>query len=493
MLDLKNMIKKISILHCLILLALASVWIIYNQHGSINDDGGLYIRQAYFFAKGDYRSAVELYSWPLFGLLISTVHQITNLPLLYAAHTVDVLCFLIAAYFFFKTLLLLSHDKNILLAGFIVIITSIPLMDNYLAMILRDHGMWAGFMSGIYFYFKWRKTPNLPNSLAWQLSFLVGALFRPEVLMFNLLLPFVNAVVPLREQSRMASFFQSLSVLIFLGLGLLIILAIKFNISQVADLGFARLTEFYERPMGLIQTFLMPLPVESTNGFLRSVIRHHPMILKFSFLSAVVVYKWLAAIGLFHLGLTYIALKRRLLSGQHLRLLIILFLMTLLVSIANFYLSFVDTNRYWLMSYWLVYLVASLGLAYWLGLLSDIRGRLGPVLKLASIVVVAAYAFTVLFDSKPHRPKEPEVIAWLKQHQVNLDEVFFNDRRLIIYAERYEMEIIELAEAIEKRYPYIALRVSEDDAVDGALKAYERIHQFDFDGRPYFELYKRID
>ncbi len=486
------MLKKLSIPHYLFLLLLASTWVVYNQHGSINDDGGVYIRQAYFFAVGDYSRAVGIYSWPLFGFLIGGLHRLTNIPLIYSAHTVDVLCFLTASFFFLKTLRLLSSDKNITLAGFLVLITSIPVVDDYLAMVLRDHGMWAGFMAGVYFFLRWRQAPTWSSALLWQSSFLIGTLFRPEVFVFNLLLPLVNVALPPKGKTRLASLLQSASLLLAIGLGLIILVLVKLGLTGEVGINLARLNEFYYKPMQIAQNLFMPLPVVTNDVYLRSVIRHYPMIFKFSFLTSIIIFKWLFAIGLLHFAAIYAAFKYRLIKAQDLTVLWMLFLMTLVVSTNNFYLSFVDTNRYWLMSYWLVYLLAAPGLAHWIKKIGklDLPGRYFYASLLG--LVLAAYSLVVLFDSKPHRPQELEVIRWLKVQQIDMGQVFFNDRRLIVYAERYDIEDIALLDDVLLRAPaYIVLRASQLEQAEQNLAGYTQLMQFSSDGAVSFIVYKK--
>ena len=485
------MLKKLSFPHFLSFLLIASVWVVYNQHGTVNDDGGLYIRQAYFFAQGDFKTAISLFNWPLFGFLIGTLHQLTNIPLLYAAHAIDVACFLIAALFFLKTLSLLTKDKNITLAGFLVIITSLPLIDDYLAMVLRDHGMWAGFMAGVYYFIKWHRTPTLFNALAWQACFFIGALFRPEVLIFNLILPIVTLFNPPKDQSKTQGFIQSIT-LILIGLGFLAIFGIyQATAGHVLKLNLGRLPELYQRPLALVNQIFTPLPVQSSNMFLKSVIDHYPHVFKFSFLSAVIVYKWVIAMGLLHLAAIYTALKYKLIGKPDLKIIKTLFFIAIIVSTANFFHIFVDTNRYWLTSYWLAYFIAAFGFLYWIKKISGLNKSIKFFYSGLLMLIVLAYVIIGLFDSKPHRPQELEVIDWLKTQHIDLEKVFFNDRRLIIYAQRYEIEDAELSEALQKQPAYIVLRASQLQDIKEIPSAYQQIMQFSLEGKVRFVVYKK--
>jgi hypothetical protein len=152
----------------------------------------------------------------------------------------------------------------------------------------------------------------------------------------------------------------------------------------------------------------------------------------------------------------------------------------------------VDTNRYWLMSYWLVYLLAALGLAHWIKKIGKPDRPASYFYAALLGLVLAAYSLVVLFDSKPHRPQEREVIRWLKAQQIDMGQVFFNDRRLIVYAERYGIEDIALLDDVLLRAPaYIVLRASQLEQAEQNLAGYTQLMQFSSDGAVSFIVYKR--
>ncbi len=101
------------------------------------------------------------------------------------------------------------------------------------------------------------------------------------------------------------------------------------------------------------------------------------------------------------------------------------------------------------------------------------------------------YIIIGLFDSKPHRPQELEVIEWLKTQHIDLEKVFFNDRRLIIYAQRYEIEDAEVLEALQKQPTYIVLRTNQLHEIQEMPSAYQQIMQFYLDGKVRFIVYKK--
>ena len=132
-----------------LVIILFATWSIYIQDGQINRDGLLYLKQAYLISEGSWKEGLALYPWPFFSILIAIFHKITNLHLQVVAHGVDLLLFGITTLFYLKTLqLIYNKEKQILFYGGIILLSFIPIMDDYVGMVLRDHGLWAGCMMG---------------------------------------------------------------------------------------------------------------------------------------------------------------------------------------------------------------------------------------------------------------------------------------------------------------------------------------------------------
>jgi hypothetical protein len=481
-------LKQSALPYILVLLGL-SLWAVYYQHGEINDDGGLYVRQAYFFAHGDFQSGFRVFPWPLFGLLIGAVHVVTKLPLILSAHLVDVSCFLIAALFYFKTLKLIANSSNSLWAGCLILLTAIPLMDDYLPMVLRDHGMWMGFMAGVYFFLNWQRLGKVKDGLLWQTSFIVGGLFRPEVLILNLLLPLYSAVNPPKSMSSGRAFLESISLLVIATVSFTILVLIK----GMGNLNLGRLHELIDRPLTFLREIFSPLPVTTTNIYLKSPMSDFPMVHKLSFISTLAVYKMLVGIGLLAIITSFVAIRKNLIQKEDLSALKAVFGVTFTVSLANLLLTYVDSSRYWMMNYWLIYLVSAAGLAHCLTKVKVMKQLAKWFWRLLLCLVIIAQLWTVLFDSKPHRPIESEVVVWLKGHKINPREVFINDRRLIIHAERYDLieDNILISEDSLKPFAYIALRFSEFEANKALLESFQTLATISDGTKPRFVIMQR--
>ena len=156
--------------HNIVLLTLISIFVILLQQGAINRDGILYLTQSQYIAEGNWEKAMTVYNWPFFSILIASLQKFTGLSLQYAAHTIDVTSFVIASFFFIKNVTLVSRNKTTVFFATLILLTSIPIMDDYLGMVLRDQGQWAGFMMGVYGYLRWINNPRWSWALFWQVG-----------------------------------------------------------------------------------------------------------------------------------------------------------------------------------------------------------------------------------------------------------------------------------------------------------------------------------
>jgi hypothetical protein len=277
---------KQSVIFCILILALLAGYIIWSQQGEINRDGVLYLTQAQFLVEGNVTKAMKIYHWPLFPILIAKLHLSSGLTIQYAAHVINVGLFLLAAFFYLKSITFISNKKLSPLFGLVILLTSIPVVDDYLSMVLRDQGMWAGFMMAVYGYLRWINTSRWLWALLWQAGFLFGALFRPECLIFNIFLPLTHQLFIVKSE-RIKAFIQSVSIPL-VGLLLLPILWFMSNI-DLTSINFTRLNEIITRPRRFLNIMLQPLAIETQNVYLKVLIADFAISFKYFFLSYVVV------------------------------------------------------------------------------------------------------------------------------------------------------------------------------------------------------------
>ncbi len=483
--------KNISLLPFVLLILLASVWVVFDQHGIINNDGVLYLRQANLFAQGDIEAAKAIYPWPFFSYLIAQVHLLSGLSLLYSAQLINIVLFVAACYFFLKSLMLISKEWPTLLAGFLVIVTSIPILDDYMPMLMRDNGMWAGFTAGLYFYLQWYKSPTVLNALLFQFCFILGAIFRPEIIMLNLLIPIASLWVRPANVSRSAAFGAS-GLLLWLG-GLLGLVYLGYHAmsGDLANMNTGRLIELYERPKAVLENLLSPLPMGITTDYhyLHVMMDDHALALKYLFITYVVAYKWVAVLGFLHLAAAYIAIKRRLVSPQFVKPLLIVFVISFAITAINLPTNYILSRRYWVMNLWVVYLVSALGLAFVIReLFAGAWKRLWWA-KVAFFALILGYVAVVLFDSHGKNP-DMEAVTWLKQHQVDVSKTYIDNKRVCFYLGSFDCESVGFEQAKQAAYPFLVLYFDRyQDMVE--VEGYEVVKKVFDHNKPAFVIYQK--
>ena len=479
--------KRLTTPYIIGYLSLVMVWLFYSSHGEINRDGVLYLTQAHYFVQGNWDKAMSIYNWPFFSFLIASLSRL-GLKLQPAAHLINATLFLFASLFTILITGLVSDNKVKPIFPGLILLTSIPLMDDYLVMVLRDHGMWAGLMTGVYAYLRWLRSPNFLWSLLWQLGFLFGTLFRPECLIFNILLP-IHQFFFIKTE-RLKSFMQSISTLL-IGLLFLPIILIILNM-DMRSIDFSRLNEIITRPAHFLNTILQPLPIESHNDFLKILIADYATSFKYFFLSYVVMYKWVAGLGLLHLFLFGYAVKQKLIPMFYLKVLVSFFILSSIITIINLYTTYIITSRYWLMNFWIVYIFASIGLGHFWDSLQHLKQPKQSLMRWGLLSIVALYFLNIIID-KPEEHFEQAAGRWIKENHLDLNNIYFNQKRVAYYADLLTFDLIELQTAIEvKRYQHLVIRYNRFSEIKDILN-YQPIKYFPSQQSPKIIIFKRIE
>jgi len=348
-----------------LVIILTALWSIFIQDGQINRDGLLYLKQAYLIAEGSWKEGLALYPWPFFSILIAAFHKITNLHLQVVAHGVDLALFAIAALFYLKTLqLIYNKEKHILFFGGIILLSFIPIMDNYVGMVLRDHGLWAGCMMGTYFYFKYLSQKNFINNLIWQLSFVFAGLFRPEALVFLILIPAFNVIINrsfnLNSQTIQKLIKEYSVVLIYI----IASVANKLlsNVNDLGDQSQSRLSEFIPRLISFFEQMSSPLPLTTNHPYLNDLLVNYPITITFGVLLTILIVKWIKGLGLIVSGLLIYhfnkANQNKLDREIKLSLYFFIIISFLLVGF-NLFNVYVLSNRYWGFHWFWVFILVS--------------------------------------------------------------------------------------------------------------------------------------
>lgn len=340
---------------------LITIWSIYIQDGKINRDGLLYLKQAYLFAHDSWKEGLDLYPWPFFSILIAIFHKITNLHFHLLSHFLDLALFALATLFYLKTLSLIYKEKQTIFYGGLILLSFIPIMDDYVGMVLRDHGLWAGCMMGTYFYLKNLKEYSLRHSIFWQISFFLAFLFRPEAIIFLFLLPLFNIF---HKKGNKLKLFLIDNILNFLIIFLSIIIILNHQFFFEAILKF-RLIELVNIPANIVNEILIPLPISSTNFYLQSLLNDYEIIISLSVLSSILIYKWIIGLGFIQAFLLFYTYKNRdKLNIQYINVISMFLVVSFLLVMYNLFSVYVLSNRYWALHWWFIMILNTRALIY---------------------------------------------------------------------------------------------------------------------------------
>ena len=361
-----------SLLSMWLLIMLVAICSVVIQDGHINRDGLLYLKQAYLIGEGSWKEGLALYPWPFFSILIAIVHKITGLHLQVVAHAVDLALFGIAAWFYLKTLNFIYKQKHIVFYGGIILLSFIPIMDDYVGMVLRDHGLWAGCMMGTYFYFVYLKDNTFKNNLLWQLSFAFAGLFRPEAFAFLLLIPFFNIYCSYNKIKIWKN--KAIVTVNFLKENTIFVFYALFNIlnkffissAEITSSSSGRLDEFAPRVVSLFNQFFSSLPISSSDEYLTDLLLNYPIVITFGMLFSILIYKWISSLGLIHGGLLLLAVVRykEIQKNSFLPYLIFFLIISFVLVGVNLFNVFVLSNRYWVFHWWWILILIAPGLCY---------------------------------------------------------------------------------------------------------------------------------
>ncbi len=338
-----------------ILLFIVAAWSILNQGGSINRDGLGYLEQATYFINGEWKEGFLFYPWPFFSLLLTILYFFTHLPLQILAHIICLILFGIAVYYFLRILQFITRDRDSVFYGGLILISSIPIMDDYVGMILRDHGLWAACMAGTYFYIIDQKNPTLHNSLKWQFSFFIGGFFRPESFIFLILLPLWHFV---SINKKNLSIFL-INYLLLISIFIVFSLFVMFSDNAFELITNSRLSEIIYRPVTIIEKLFSPIPIISEDPMLKILIDSHKIFISVVTMFSIIFIKWFYAVGYLNsfIFLYGLSIKKIKLNPEIYKNIIFFLLLSFFIVSVNTYYVYVLSNRYWVFHLWWIFLI----------------------------------------------------------------------------------------------------------------------------------------
>jgi len=155
----------------------------------INGDGIGYISVARTFLNEGLGSAIDVYHWPFYSILIGLVHRITGLGFEDAASFLN-LFFLVIVCVVFVRLYEEISGKQARIWVAAILILALPILNDYREFVIRGYGYWAFMLLALFYFIRYSRSPDLMNGLKWQLSISLAILFRVEGIAFLILAPF---------------------------------------------------------------------------------------------------------------------------------------------------------------------------------------------------------------------------------------------------------------------------------------------------------------
>lgn len=162
-------------------------------YGSItpNNDGMAYIEAARLYQDDGFAAALSLFGWNAFArsfiaIAIASLSDVSGFSLQTAAYTLSVLfvagtCTLLVA-------IVREYNRPATWAACVAVL-ALPGLNDYRDYILREFGAWFFLGIALLLLVRWRASHRWSVAIAVQACICLAALFRPESLIFLLLLP----------------------------------------------------------------------------------------------------------------------------------------------------------------------------------------------------------------------------------------------------------------------------------------------------------------
>lgn len=181
----------------------------------INTDGYLYFVTAKVFSEQGLVAATQLFTWPFYPVLMSTLNKYLSIPIEYAPMIITGLFYLLLIYSFISLIKQLGGGKQEQFLGGLLLVT-LPLLNNYLESVIRDHGYIAFLFFGMTQLVKFAHKPSFIQSLLWSMSVILASLFRVEALVIMLVTSLVLILLPSNSLHQRVSRFIKINTPLFI-------------------------------------------------------------------------------------------------------------------------------------------------------------------------------------------------------------------------------------------------------------------------------------
>lgn len=458
--------------------ALIASWVIWQSHGIVNRDGLLYIEVARHFSLGEWRQGFALYNWPLYPLMMAGIHQLSGLTLVISAQIITIVAFAIST----TGIMVLAREagggRNVMLAAGLLFSCANPLVNNYLPMILRDHGALAAHIWSIIYFMRFYRSSAWKHALAWGGLAVLATLFRIELIVYLFLLPMVILAEPsLAWRQRLNALFKAHGLL--LGTAVLLGIALLFH-AGLDSQHLGRLLDPIREAQMLIQQLSQGLAEKShtyADEVLGSFLDDYATSGIMLTLAYALLLKAATSAGWIHLGLGMYACKGKTSDKPHAtNIFLWLLLLGLIIATAIILTHFLLPKRYLQPIAILIVLYGAFGLvrlhAAWQ---SRARGSAWSWAFPSVAALLVVHAFITLKPESTATFYDMKAAHWLAEHAAPDSKIFYDDLRLRYYAfgdstSREELTWPQTREVIKtgeyRNYDFIVIHLSRSHRTD---------------------------
>ena len=153
-----------------------------------NEDAVTYIRTVEIFDQEGLVAAFSHYPWAAYSILIAITHNLLNIEPLTAAVLVNAMFFSLLVYSFVSLVAELEDSRSTLFFAVVTVLVY-PQLNEYRLIIIRDSAFWALALFGLWQFILYMESKRLLNGIFFSASFLLGAAFRVEALLFLFSIP----------------------------------------------------------------------------------------------------------------------------------------------------------------------------------------------------------------------------------------------------------------------------------------------------------------
>ena len=200
-----------------ILVSLLLSWFAFSFGELPNRDTYAYLRTAELGMSNGISSAYEHYAWAHFSLLIALLSQFSGISLMLSAQIIMSALFALLTVAFVRLVDIQTHSRRVTWLA-LLSLCCFPLLNEFRGYVIRDTGFLAFMLLGLIQLIHYKQSLWLRHGLLFCAYVLMAFLFRPEALLYFLMLP-VAILLPgsLQEGHRRAAYLRLTCIMLVIG------------------------------------------------------------------------------------------------------------------------------------------------------------------------------------------------------------------------------------------------------------------------------------